>query len=53
MRDFGSVRSLCSRRSFAYYTIRERLPVILTQVVDQLSKDKDVLVADIGNEVRV
>lgn len=38
-------------RSFAYYTISERLPVILTQVVDQLSKDKDAIVADIGNEV--
>lgn len=33
-------------RSFAYYTIRERLPVILTQIVDQLSRDKDLIAAE-------
>lgn len=36
-------------RSFGYYTIRERLPIILTQIQDYLSKEKDIL-AD-GNEV--
>lgn len=34
-----------NNRSFAYYTIRERLPVILTQVIDQLSRDKDEIAA--------
>lgn len=45
------IRHAIASRSFAYYTISERLPVILTQVVDQLSKDKDVIVAAIGTEV--
>ncbi|KAG4075606.1 hypothetical protein HA402_003431 [Bradysia odoriphaga] len=36
------------KKSFGYYTIKERLPVILTQIQDYLSKEKDVL-AD-GNE---
>ncbi|XP_075168029.1 damage-control phosphatase ARMT1-like [Haematobia irritans] len=29
------------KRSFAYYTMRERLPVILTNIIDSLTKDKD------------
>lgn len=37
-------------RSFAYYTIRERLPVILTQIVDQLSRHKDQIASDYGGE---
>ncbi|XP_037029531.1 damage-control phosphatase ARMT1-like [Bradysia coprophila] len=36
------------KKSFGYYTIKERLPVILTQILDYLSKEKDVL-SD-GNE---
>lgn len=30
--------------------MRERLPVILTQVIDQLSKDKEQIVANFGGE---
>ncbi|EAA07056.3 AGAP010723-PA, partial [Anopheles gambiae str. PEST] len=37
-------------RGFGYYTMRERLPVILTQVIDQLSKDKEQIVANFGGE---
>lgn len=33
-------------RSFAYYTIQERLPIILTKVIDQTTRDKDEI-ADI------
>ncbi|XP_055902584.1 damage-control phosphatase ARMT1-like [Eupeodes corollae] len=40
------------KRSFAYYTLRERLPVILTQVLDNLSRDKDEIAEKYGNEVR-
>uniref|UniRef100_A0A1I8PET3 Sugar phosphate phosphatase n=2 Tax=Stomoxys calcitrans TaxID=35570 RepID=A0A1I8PET3_STOCA len=29
------------KRSFAYYTLRERLPVILTNIIDSLTKEKD------------
>jgi len=36
------------KRSFGYYTVKERLPVILTQNQDYLSKEKDTI-AD-GNE---
>lgn len=39
-------------RSFAYYTVRERLPVILTKVLDQLSQDRDEIAADLNNQVR-
>ncbi|XP_055598645.1 damage-control phosphatase ARMT1-like [Uranotaenia lowii] len=40
------------KRGFAYYTMRERLPVILTQVIDQLSKDKEQIVNHFGEEAR-
>lgn len=45
---------ICARfisfyRSFAYYTLRERLPVILTQVVDNLSRDKDEIAEKFGD----
>ncbi|KAJ6637382.1 Damage-control phosphatase ARMT1 [Pseudolycoriella hygida] len=36
------------KKSFGYYTIRERLPVILTQIQDYLSKEKDTIAN--GNE---
>ncbi|XP_058129445.1 damage-control phosphatase ARMT1-like [Anopheles ziemanni] len=35
---------------FGYYTMRERLPVILTQVIDQLSKDKEQIAENFGGE---
>lgn len=35
-------------RSFAYYTVRERLPVILSSVLDQLTKDKELIVKEYG-----
>lgn len=38
------------KRSFAYYTILQRLPVILTQVIDQLSRDKNELAIDMNEE---
>lgn len=40
------------KQGFAYHTVRERLPVILTQVIDQLSKDKETIVEHLGEEVR-
>ncbi|KAM7342418.1 damage-control phosphatase ARMT1-like [Cochliomyia hominivorax] len=36
------------KRSFAYHTLRERLPVILTEIIDQLNRDKDEI-AGLGN----
>lgn len=29
------------KRSFAYYTIQERLPIIITKILDQVTRDKD------------
>lgn len=40
------------KKSFAYYTLRERLPVILTQVLDNLSRDKDEIAQQYGDEAR-
>lgn len=40
------------KHGFAYYTMKERLPVILTQVIDQLSKDKEEILAHFGEETR-
>lgn len=31
------------KRTFAYYTIRKRLPIILTKIIDQTTRDKDEL----------
>lgn len=39
-------------RSFAYFTISERLPKILTAVIDQLSKDKDEIINNYGEEAK-
>lgn len=36
------------KKSFAYYTLRSRLPVILTNVIDTLTRDKSELVAQFG-----
>ncbi|XP_065085224.1 damage-control phosphatase ARMT1-like [Ochlerotatus camptorhynchus] len=40
------------KQGFAYYTMKERLPVILTQVIDQLSKDKEEVVQHFGEDAR-
>lgn len=40
-------------RSFAYYTIQERLPIILTKVVDQTTRDKDEIAELFNEEVNI
>ncbi|XP_068144757.1 damage-control phosphatase ARMT1 [Drosophila tropicalis] len=40
------------KRSYAYYTIRSRLPVILTNVIDRMTKDKNELVTQFGESAR-
>lgn len=36
------------KRSYAYFTLRNLLPVVLTKVIDSLTKDKGELVAQFG-----
>lgn len=43
---------LSFHRGFAFYTMKERLPIILTQVIDQLSKDKEQIVQHFGEVYR-
>ncbi|XP_045463031.1 damage-control phosphatase ARMT1-like isoform X1 [Harmonia axyridis] len=40
------------RRSFAFRTIRDRLPVILTKTIDRLSQKKDDIAREYGTEAR-
>ncbi|XP_062561012.1 damage-control phosphatase ARMT1-like [Armigeres subalbatus] len=40
------------KQGFGFYTMKERLPVILTQVIDQLSKDKEQIVQHFGEDAR-
>ncbi|KAK9892830.1 hypothetical protein WA026_022293 [Henosepilachna vigintioctopunctata] len=40
------------RRSFAFRTVRDRLPVILTKTIDSLSQQKDDIAKEYGNEAR-
>lgn len=40
------------KRSYAYYTIRNHLPVILTKVIDLITKEKSELVAQFGENAR-
>lgn len=40
-----------SYRSFAYYTIQERLPIILTKIIDQITRDKDEIAESFEGEV--
>lgn len=35
-------------RGFAYTTIKDRLPVILTKVIDGLSRDKESITQEYG-----
>ncbi|KAJ8708145.1 hypothetical protein PYW08_010511 [Mythimna loreyi] len=34
------------RKSFAYYSLKERLPVILTKIIDYLSREKEKIIRD-------
>lgn len=40
-------------RSFAYYTIQERLPIIVTKIIDQITRDKDEIAEAFKGEVNV
>ncbi|XP_030558768.1 damage-control phosphatase ARMT1 isoform X2 [Drosophila novamexicana] len=40
------------KRSYAYFTLRNLLPVVLTKVIDSLTKDKGELVAQFGENAR-
>ncbi|XP_034243804.1 damage-control phosphatase ARMT1-like [Thrips palmi] len=40
------------KRSFAYHTVRNRLPVTVTQVIDHLSRSKEALVQTYGEGSR-
>ncbi|XP_055628094.1 damage-control phosphatase ARMT1-like [Toxorhynchites rutilus septentrionalis] len=40
------------KQGMAFYTMRTRLPIILTQVIDQLSKDKEQIVQHFGEDAR-
>ncbi|GLH05280.1 Putative protein-glutamate O-methyltransferase [Gryllus bimaculatus] len=43
---------LCAKykRSFAYVTMKDRLPIILTQVIDHMSREKENIVNEYGKE---
>ncbi|XP_050325028.1 damage-control phosphatase ARMT1-like isoform X1 [Bactrocera neohumeralis] len=45
---------MCGRykQSFAYYTLRSRLPVTLTSIIDSITKDKDELISKYGEDSR-
>lgn len=36
------------KRSFAYYTVKVRMPVILTQIIDSLVRNKEEIVNKYG-----
>lgn len=38
------------KKSFAYYTIQERLPIIITKIIDQMTRDKDELMEYFNGE---
>ncbi|CAL4204977.1 unnamed protein product, partial [Meganyctiphanes norvegica] len=38
--------------SFAYQTVKDRLPVILTRVIDHIYRDKDIIAAKYGEGAR-
>ncbi|KRF79767.1 damage-control phosphatase ARMT1 isoform X2 [Drosophila virilis] len=40
------------KRSYAYFNLRNLLPVVLTKVIDSLTKDKGELVAQFGENAR-
>uniref|UniRef100_A0A1B0AP35 Uncharacterized protein n=1 Tax=Glossina palpalis gambiensis TaxID=67801 RepID=A0A1B0AP35_9MUSC len=41
------------KKSFAYIFLRDRMPVILTQIIDDLLKDKDEIVRRFGETLPV
>ncbi|CAD7013066.1 protein-glutamate O-methyltransferase [Ceratitis capitata] len=45
---------MCGRykQSFAYYTLRSRLPITLTSIIDSITKDKDDLLSEYGEGSR-
>lgn len=46
--NFNYVNSFLSSRSFAFYTVKERLPIILTKIIDHLVRDKEKIVKIFG-----
>ncbi|XP_067626957.1 damage-control phosphatase ARMT1-like isoform X2 [Eurosta solidaginis] len=40
------------KQSFAYYTLRSRLPVTLTTIINNITRDKDDLVLEFGEKSR-
>ncbi|XP_011184626.1 damage-control phosphatase ARMT1-like [Zeugodacus cucurbitae] len=40
------------KQSFAYYTLRSRLPVTLTSIIDSITKYKDELITEYGEDSR-
>lgn len=38
-------------RTFAYYTIQHRLPIILTKIIDSITRDRDELASIFDGEV--
>ncbi|CAG9763160.1 unnamed protein product [Ceutorhynchus assimilis] len=40
------------KRSFAYHTVKNRMPVIITQLLDTLTRNKDSIVAEFGENSR-
>lgn len=38
-------------RSFAYHTVQERLPIILTKIIDQTTRDREELAELYDGEV--
>ncbi|PSN30855.1 Protein-glutamate O-methyltransferase [Blattella germanica] len=48
----NAVLSAKYRRSFAYLTIRDRLPVTVTNVIDHLVRDKEKIISDFGEQAK-
>ncbi|XP_055692988.1 damage-control phosphatase ARMT1 [Lutzomyia longipalpis] len=38
------------KRSFAHYTVKDRLPVILTRIIDSLSREKEAIIVGYSEE---
>nr|CAD7263335.1 unnamed protein product [Timema shepardi] len=48
--DYGLIQY--DGKSFAYVTVKDRLPVIITRVVDHLARDKDKIIKEYGEDAR-